>query len=737
MIELIEQFGGKKDVFLLGGLVFFLFLLCSLIINNKLRLIFSFFASFFICLQVLSLYFTQSFIGYQFFVHFNLMGGIGLYNLFIPHLIIFFCSLLILLFFNFYSKYLFKNNKRRQLINVIKVCSAFLILLVVIIQGNFIRDSKSLLTLFSSPDNYKDFKEVLKKHNMSDYVSSNQIVSKTGKNIIVISMESLERGFLTTKYAHLTPNLNKLKDKWNYIEMNENAGSNWTSGSLYTYLTGFPALFGVDANNIFQSAYHSNISSITEALDKADYETVYLNGNADHSGVKEMLNILNMDKIIDYKNVEKTGYESRYGIRDKDLFSISKREVRRLKSINEPFAMFISTTDTHFPNGIYDERMEAVISQKDSDMEFMVASLDYMIGDFITFLEDNDIINNTAIFLFPDHLKMGDPSMFDNTGERELYLITNSKNIGYKNEKVYQIDLPKIILKGADVKHNLKFLTDYIIGDKGGFINDNLHTITEINTSGILNSKIEKLKLGEVSKNYINYKKDTLRFIAHAGGKIDGHTYTNSKEALDLSYKRGFRLFELDILQTKDGKFVAADNWKHWSRLVGYNGETPIFHEQFIKKKIISKYTPLDMDQINNWFTSHKDAILITDKINNPKEFSEAFIDKNRLMMKLYNEEALNVGLKEGILSAIPSQAIVNKITKKDIKELTEIGVKNIVIDREFIKNNKELLLEFKKHNIKAFAYGMNSEFGIDEEYVVKYEMDYIYGIYADQWKFK
>ncbi len=41
-----------------------------------------------------------------------------------------------------------------------------------------------------------------------------------------------------------------------------------------------------------------------------------------------------------------------------------------------------------------------------------------------------------------------------------------------------------------------------------------------------------------------------------------------------------------------------------------------------------------------------------------------------------------------------------------------------------------------KKNNIKVYAYNINFQEGIDEDYVSRYEMDYIYGIYADKWEF-
>ena len=40
------------------------------------------------------------------------------------------------------------------------------------------------------------------------------------------------------------------------------------------------------------------------------------------------------------------------------------------------------------------------------------------------------------------------------------------------------------------------------------------------------------------------------------------------------------------------------------------------------------------------------------------------------------------------------------------------------------------------KIGIKPYAFHLNYEPGIDEEYVLKYEINYFYGIYADDWTF-
>ena len=225
-----------------------------------------------------------------------------------------------------------------------------------------------------------------------------------------------------------------------------------------------------------------------------------------------------------------------------------------------------------------------------------------------------------------------------------------------------------------------------------------------------------------------------MRYIAHAGGIIDNNTYTNSKEALDLSYKNGLRIFELDIITTSDGKFVAAHDWMHWAYINKYKGTIPVNLSTFMNTRVLDKYTPMDMDAINSWFKAHPDAILVTDKINDPIAFSEQFIDPQRLMMELFDIKAVKDGIKSNILSAMPSQCVIQNMKSEDIVNLKNIGVTDIAISRRYIFDNLKQLDEFKRNDIKVYAFHVNFDTGIDEDYVTKYEMDYIYGIYADRW---
>jgi len=362
-----------------------------------------------------------------------------------------------------------------------------------------------------------------------------------------------------------------------------------------------------------------------------------------------------------------------------------------------------------------------------------------MINDFITYLKENNAYENTVIYIFPDHLKMGDNRMFENTGDRGLYLITNAKeqNLSYKNrEEIYQIDLPKVILEGAEITHNVKFLTDYIIGNKDNFIKSNIKNITSLNVSGLLREELKPYIIPEISKKYETYKKDNKRFIAHAGGIIDGYIYTNSLEAMNANYEKGFRLFELDIHLTSDSELVALHNWDEWKTMTGYNGEVPTTKEIFLKHKIHNKYQALDIESINQWFKTHPDALLISDKINKPRLFSEAFIDKNRLMMELFTWEAIKEANECNIKAPILAQRLLLAPQQNRFKTLKNNNIKHIALSRSVLAANIPLLKELIKNDIKVYLYNVNFEIDKDEEYVVKYELDFAYGLYADKWNF-
>ena len=62
------------------------------------------------------------------------------------------------------------------------------------------------------------------------------------------------------------------------------------------------------------------------------------------------------------------------------------------------------------------------------------------------------------------------------------------------------------------------------------------------------------------------FNEKQYKFIAHAGGGIDQHIYTNSLEAINLSISKGFKLIEIDLRETKDKYFVGVNTWQKYKK---------------------------------------------------------------------------------------------------------------------------------------------------------------------------
>ena len=209
-------------------------------------------------------------------------------------------------------------------------------------------------------------------------------------------------------------------------------------------------------------------------------------------------------------------------------------------------------------------------------------------------------------------------------------------------------------------------------------------------------------------------------FVAHGGGAVEGHTKTNSLESLNASYANGFRMFELDLQLTTDNKIVAVHD------------PIDITEEEFLSQPILGKFTPMNMDSLNNWFEKHLDAIFITDKINRPDLLAKQFKFKKRLIMELFTWEAVEEALKLGIEPMVSQNIFWDE---PNIEErLYKLKIKYVGMHREFISKDMELLKRIKAGGIKTYVWFTSSQIeGMQpEEYIWKHDMDYCYGMYAN-----
>ena len=191
----------------------------------------------------------------------------------------------------------------------------------------------------------------------------------------------------------------------------------------------------------------------------------------------------------------------------------------------------------------------------------------------------------------------------------------------------------------------------------------------------------------------------------------------------------------MDIIGTSDGKLVAGHDWQMWARFTDYSGALPPSHAEFMKRKVYGDYTTLDMKGINSWFAAHPDATLVTDKVNDPIAFANAFVDKSRLIMELFSVMAVEEASKNGI-NAMISQDPLMAMSDDKLNWLKVNNVKYVALSRRIIANQTKLMLALKEAGIKVYVYNVGFDPGKDEKYVQENEIGLVYGMYADKWVF-
>lgn len=213
-------------------------------------------------------------------------------------------------------------------------------------------------------------------------------------------------------------------------------GGDWTAASLYNHQVGLPLFFaGFERNRAFKRITDVKLIGLGHVLKKSGYGRRYIIGKKDFAGMADLLTAYGMP-VVSEENSIGVYEEALWGLHDYDLFKEAKLQIQELKN-DKPFALFLSTINTHFPNGVYDKRMESFVAQRKNNLEFSVSAVDYLINGFIEYLKKENVYDDTATFIFPDHLLMGHGEIVTQLKkyQREMYLITNvnEKKLSKKN----------------------------------------------------------------------------------------------------------------------------------------------------------------------------------------------------------------------------------------------------------------------------------------------------------------
>ncbi|MDO5724929.1 MAG: hypothetical protein Q4P29_01365 [Tissierellia bacterium] len=533
------------------------------------------------------------------------------------------------------------------------------------------------------------------------------------ENLILIKIGGLKSDFLRDE--KLMPNLSKLKSQRgaytfiNYIPLIgadfENDAEFSMLHSLYPHgekvsvnnyeierLFGLPKIAkknGYNANAYFYSQTKNKQNK--DFLKKLDFDSYFYHINEDKNIMtddffNQILNDMKKeDNVFNYISVELFGKNLDKSYDNIDLQFRKDKLNKQLKRFDESFYEFITK--------IKNQKRDAII---------------VICGDY------GPIDDEKYLEIIEDYIDVNKKSKVDRLAS-PLIILTNDKNddeIFYDtcsnldilptilNLKAWNENIPifgKNLFKDSELKNYVYPQKPF---PKGSYIynenrelklgnkeNMDMHHKANIEIDlceGILRKDriIEIMKKRETN---FELNLDGKYTIAHAGGELDGMSYTNMKEALDKNYKRGKRIFEIDIEMTSDNLPVCIHSWDGFSyKFLNKDKHKKLSYEEFMSAKSPHGYTQMDLKILVSWFKEHSDAYLVTDIKNKNYEVLE-MISKDspeiidRIWPQIYNrnqyEKIKNLGYKNIIytlyMSPDTDEEILDFALNNDIKAIT------------------------------------------------------------------
>ena len=267
---------------------------------------------------------------------------------------------------------------------------------------------------------------------------------KNARNLIVIIVESLESTFSAANippsaqrftqngfaqngggqndssqklhyspHGELIPNLTHFAQNGVNFSANStlgghlpNVGSSVTIQATISYLCGFPNIFPKGGIERAKGRYFSNATCIGNILDLLGYnQAVFTGADGGFGGYSQFIKNQHFSEF-DVRYFRAQGYipqdyRTAWGIEDAKLFSFAKKYLESYDK-KEPFALYISTVDTHFP--VFVDK--AFCADLDLNYKNAFKCSDRIISDFVRFVQDSHFGKNTSIVIVGDHLSM-------------------------------------------------------------------------------------------------------------------------------------------------------------------------------------------------------------------------------------------------------------------------------------------------------------------------------------------
>lgn len=260
------------------------------------------------------------------------------------------------------------------------------------------------------------------------------------KNIVFIYLESLESTYLdSTLFPDLLPNISNLKKSGlSFNNIDQLWGTSWTMGGMVASQCGIPLVTPSHGNSMSGTdVFLPNVLCLGDILKNNNYNLLYLGGaNLKFAGKEKFLKSHGFNKIFGLEELshylDNENYISSWGIFDDTLFSLATKKFDYLSNLKKPFGLFMLTLDTHHPSGHISMTCSDYIYKHNESNQILnaVHCADKLVYNFVKYIKNSDIYNDTIIILLSDHLAMRNTAWDQlKSGNRKNLFIIIGKDI--------------------------------------------------------------------------------------------------------------------------------------------------------------------------------------------------------------------------------------------------------------------------------------------------------------------
>ncbi len=367
--------------------------------------------------------------------------------------------------------------------------------------------------------NYFDKPE---KYFNTNYIVSSNNVSFSGKNVVIIILESFSKehiGFFSPQNKGYTPFLDSLLGE-SLVIKHSFANGRKSLESLPSIFTSLPAL--MDVPYILSPFSSNKIISLPEILSNKGYYTSFYhggtNGTMGFDVFSSMAGIKNYFGRWQYPN--SSDYDGNWGIWDEPYLQYVKRQFDKQPT---PFFSVIYTLSSHHPYNVPDQYKNILPKSKFEILQ-SIAYADLSLKKFFNEAQKSDWFYNTIFIITADHVYGAHSDYYYNkVGSYSIpiaFYIPSEKNFkGILNTTAQQTDIYPSILGLLGINDTIfafgrsiwdttsqHFAVNYLNGEYHLIMNHHVLCFDGNKTTGLFNYTTDSLLQSNIMADSINQR---------------------------------------------------------------------------------------------------------------------------------------------------------------------------------------------------------------------------------------